>query len=60
MKASDIIANALDEFNVEDFVQPDFADKAASEILIALYRDGFRVLKEEQVVVAGQGAQVRK
>lgn len=54
MKASDIIANALDEFNVEDFVQPDFADKAAREILIALYRDGFRVLKEEQVVVVGQ------
>lgn len=56
MKASDIIANALDEFNVEDFVQPDFADKAAREILIALYRDGFRVLKEEQVVVVGQTA----
>lgn len=39
-----IIAEALDDFNVEDFVDPDFNANAADKIIADLEDAGFRIV----------------
>lgn len=46
--AKAIIADAIDEFNVEDFVDPDFTAICADKIIADLEFRGFRILQFER------------
>lgn len=43
MTPKTVIADALDDFNVEDFVDPDFTANAADKIIADLEDAGFRI-----------------
>lgn len=46
--AKTIIAEALDEFDVEEFADQDFSAMAADTIISALERVGFRIVAASQ------------
>lgn len=47
--AKEIIIEALDEFDVEDFIDPSFNEVAASKIIAALDWNNFKLAKLRRV-----------
>lgn len=46
--AKKIIAEVLNEFDTDDFVQPEFIEAAAHKIVSQLEWSGFRIIKMER------------